>query len=559
MRAVARIAAGALAIALSSCAAPQSALSPAGAPASAGFAAARQGVVRMRILVPAAPRTPKFVSPSTQSLVYVVSQEGTPVEGGSGYANLTPSSPECADTAQGLVCTVDIPVAVLASGLYDFALAMYDQEQHGSTTTAPCTPPSTSGCSGSLLSQSIAPAVLEAGRLNNLTFTLGGIPQSLVVLPLSRSYLRREPHSALDLRLWGERPEEFAVQALDADGNAIIGSGAPRYGVTSAASSKLIVTPPPSTLSNVFTMQAVTTGQPPVVQPGVVALTYTATPSRQSQAVPLVEQGRVTIAHRILYATLSPSAARTLAFYDGNTTPSASIVLRPGQLSAATGVAVEPESDLVYVADPTEVALCRPRSTNYSCTANVAKLRLPLGIAIGRSDVLYVVEHGLLVSEVLRCPPAGAALRSCSRLLRGNHPFAAAVGADGTLYVTDSSRNVVTECPANASRARDCTSVGTVRHPTGIAVDDKGMVYVASARDGTVTRCERDGRCKTLLYGLRRPGGIAVDGAGTLYVADTGAHTVLTCPFGGACRPGIYTGLFTPPAFVAAVPSALEK
>ena len=133
-----------------------------------------------------------------------------------------------------------------------------------------------------------------------------------------------------------------------------------------------------------------------------------------------------------------------------------------------------------------------------------------------------------------------------------NYPFAAAVGSNGNVYISDQGN----------SRIRMVTPAGTIttvagngtagylgdggpatsaelNNPGGVAVDSAGNLYIADTLNHVVRKVTSSGTITTVAgnnglgfgYGgdfgpanmaqLADPSGVAVDSAGNLYIADT--------------------------------------
>jgi hypothetical protein len=561
-----RVAALLLAFALASCAAKDGAtpLVPSSASGQNGalaFAGAQKTDVVLRIVVPRPARPPRgrYISPSTQSLVFVVTQNDAPIKGGSGYANLTPESPQCrgGSGSTPLICTVNIPLIVAGSGNFTFAIATFDAVQSGPATQAPCALPDTHGCAGALLSANVVVEMLTQGIVNTVGFTLGGVPASLVVTPVSPGYLRGGG-SPPKLDIWGRDAQEAIVQALDADGSAIVGPGAPSYSVASENPSQLTARTVPSKAPNIVALQAVTSGYPPVVSPGIVVLDVAVTPAAGggitvSFGVP------VTIAHSIVYVSTPLNGVN--GYYDGNTQPSA----RLNQLLwiDLQGIAVGRNGE-IYFANPAggDVIECPSGSTSSrGCRRAFKGLGVDVtGLAIDTHGNLSIAN----ASRVYKCPPGSSSLRACSALAFDD-ANGIAIGANDNLSIVSSQSNArgngVWSCPRGATNQRQCTrtTVSAMKPVSfGVAVETlAGYVSSFSAVGrGSVLKCTPGWTKCSLSYAGDKPRGIALDANGALYVADGGAGKIEMCPptILNSCRPLIS---LRHPAFVTVVPGPL--
>ncbi|HXW76375.1 MAG TPA: hypothetical protein VEJ20_03105, partial [Candidatus Eremiobacteraceae bacterium] len=136
-------------------------------------------------------RRPLYVSPSTQS-ISISANGGTPT-----VANLTSSSPNCTPATEStpLTCTVSAAEPI---GTDTFTLITYDQ----------------TGATGNELSMATVSATIVAGQANSVSVALNGIISSIALSLADPNPPIGEP-TAIPL----------AVDAMDADGNIIVGPG----------------------------------------------------------------------------------------------------------------------------------------------------------------------------------------------------------------------------------------------------------------------------------------------------------------------------------------------
>ncbi|MBV8434878.1 MAG: hypothetical protein JO029_11420 [Candidatus Eremiobacteraeota bacterium] len=187
----------------------------------------------LRILIPRHRKRGHFLSPATQSIAVTVTQNGT-----ARHFNfdLTPATnPHC--TPQG--CTI---VLLLPSGSATFSFATYDGLLDGSGNPT----------GNELSANQSVPEKIVAGRPNTIGVTLDAIPASMLML-------------APDGELTGSAANGFSISkcftriavtvvALDADGNVIIGAGAPAASLLSSNPSLVAVASPSPSSPNAFTL-----------------------------------------------------------------------------------------------------------------------------------------------------------------------------------------------------------------------------------------------------------------------------------------------------------------
>ena len=142
-------------------------------------------------------RRPAYVSPSSAQLVVAVNG------GPSTTYGLTATSPGCSVVATNTTCTFTIPAA---AGDDTLALSIED-------------------ATGTVLSHNVVSAKLAPGVATPVNVTLAGIPASVIVAPGVNSGIEDGPTPAYHVPGLAQRPVE--LEALDADGNIIIGPGSP--------------------------------------------------------------------------------------------------------------------------------------------------------------------------------------------------------------------------------------------------------------------------------------------------------------------------------------------
>jgi hypothetical protein len=216
-----------------------------GVPATiAPTAANAHTMVTFTIAVP--PKTtssktrPAYVSPATQSMTISVLQGSTSVV--SETVGLTANSTGCTSSLAGVTCTLQL---ALSPGSYTASITTYD----GTNAT------------GNALStaQDVAFTV-TAGQNNLVPISLSGIPASVAVTALSSTSVN--------------------VVAKDADGNYIVGSGAPVYTATKTSGSTVVtINQPTTTQPNIISFVVPS----PAPSPGIETIGVTASfPSGQT-------------------------------------------------------------------------------------------------------------------------------------------------------------------------------------------------------------------------------------------------------------------------------------
>lgn len=238
---------------LSACSSPPGNLSVVPAPDS--YSAKKSASAYFVITIPHRSSSgvrPHYVSPATKSISMVVSTlSGKIVLTKS--ADLTPKSPGCGKVSAGVRCTIDgisLPVGSYAANITAFSRT---KER------------------GTVLSHvQHVPFTLKGSAPHKIAFTMNGVPTSINIVPAS-SAVRGSVLKGFTIGaggVWGS-VQTFLISPLDADGDAIIGDGAPKLSVASSNSAFTVFQP-------VAPQESFFVIPPPNAQSGSTQLTITA-------------------------------------------------------------------------------------------------------------------------------------------------------------------------------------------------------------------------------------------------------------------------------------------
>lgn len=230
--------------------------------------------------------------------------------------NLTSGSPGCTTAAPLLVCNVDLslpPGALVAS------FTTYDR---------------TNGSGNALSQAQNLPLTIVEGQPNVIPLILGGLPASLRV---SAAGGTAGGQSGLGFTVAGNGTGTLTITAVDADGNAIIGAGAPVVqNVASDAPAQITA----SAAANAVTVTA-------LANPAIAHVSLDVAPAAETGASTLSTS--FTVQTRGL-GRIYVVGGSSVSVYDATGTqfhPSGSF----GGLQAAAGIAYNSSNGLVYVAD----------------------------------------------------------------------------------------------------------------------------------------------------------------------------------------------------------------
>lgn len=278
---------------------------------------------------------PRFVSPNTKSIAIAI-DGGAPV-----VTNLMPSSPACANysTRSYTQCQIFVTTTV---GSHTFSLRAYDALDG----------------SGNLLSANTSvPVTVNAGPNPPVSIVLGGVAASLeFLLPGS------VPASPTENDVYGDITFSVSVYPLDADGNMILGAGAPTVSMT-----------PPPGADIALTQVSASTWE--------IASSYQSTnpltPNSWSivpQATPVPNSGGTTVSLPVPFSLYQPwlyvtnhsgvpgsSANEAVGTMDENgnaKTPILSSGTAFSHVPSPTGIAYDPSNTWPYIADYAGNTVC---------------------------------------------------------------------------------------------------------------------------------------------------------------------------------------------------------
>lgn len=262
-------------------------------PASGSPAATKKATVTFKVVVPKKTATvsrPAYVSPATQSMTIKVLQGSSTVI--SQIMALTASSPDCSSSLASVTCTLSL---TLNPGSYTASITTYDGANGG----------------GNALSTAQSVAFTVVADENNLVpLSLSGIPTNLLVT--------------------AESATSINVVAEDADGNFIVGSGAPVYTATKTAGSSVATINQPTTAQpNVISFSVPS----PVPSPGSETIGITASfPTGETNAC--TQSGATCTASTSL--TVSYGQMLLVANYSGSNILGFPLPLANGEAPAVT-------------------------------------------------------------------------------------------------------------------------------------------------------------------------------------------------------------------------------
>lgn len=505
-----------------------------------GAAAGKHGSAIFAIRVPEKAkrhgRSGRFVSPSTLSMN--VNLNGPTLV--NQNVSLVPGSPNCVPTLGAHVCSYAFD---LAPGSYTASLTAYDNP--------------TPGLGNVLSITSNVAFSIVAGAVNAVHLTLAGVPAQIVVRPATRS-------SAVGvlgtIDLFGTAAHAISVQAIDADGNQIVGPGAPKFTIaqTGGALPLTVATPAPAT-PNQFGVTP-----PASYAAGSATLTVTASFAGQPTNACLAASAActATVAFDMMPLVAAVSNNKATIYEGGLLNAYATVTLDVNQPSA---LAFDPAGDLV-------VASCLRGCGNGSSLDSVNVYAppyngLPVQITSGVSgpvSLAFDASGDLFVGNCGSCnlggtdgvaeykPPFTSASSPAVLTTSGvADPRALALDASNDLFVlncfscTSGGADAVTEyaSPYGGSAAATIAS-GQLNSPNALALDSSADVFVSSFNNNTIYEYAPPYTIlkAAITTGVNSPSSIALDAAGDLFVGENGGNNKVqqyTPPFSALSAPAL--------------------
>ena len=448
---------------------------PSGALQAAGH---DRSAVRFTIAIPKATgtastqRRPRYVSPATASMTVnvVTDPGGTSVV--SETVALTTTSSGCSSTLASTLCTLTI---ALAPGSYDASISTADASD-------------TELSAGQLVDFTIV-----QGQTNTVALTLSGIPAALQVFG---GALAVYGSRSTGFTLYGIAAQPLVVEALDADGNVIVGPGSPTFAVASVSGSGFTIANPTTSSPNRVTLT------PPGTNGTTEAFSLTAA----------YGDGTCALSGAVCSATFSvKNDVQTL------------FVANHGQDTVM-------EYAAPYTGTPTTIS-------NGVVVADA--------LAMNAAGDLFVANYEAGVTEY--APPYTGAPTTISSGV--NEADALTLDAAGDLFVANYGANTVTEYAPPYTGGPTTISNG-VLEPRALALDGAGDLFVANGYGNTVTvyASPYAGSPTTISSGIDDPFSLALNGAGDLFVANVFAAVTEYAPAYTALTTTISTGVSQPDA-----------
>jgi sugar lactone lactonase YvrE len=327
--------------------------------------------------------------------------------------------------------------------------------------------------------------------------TLAGVPASVAIAPGTGATIEASASPAYHVPGLFSQPIE--AEALDADGNVIIGPGAPKLSApTVSGSTNVTVVSANGNDSNAYILKA--TGP---------AGGQTISVSSSAQGIALNDgttsapvSGSQNFTYTPAVVTVAGRLITVFSVETGN--PIAQMNVCAGACSTTFGTAVTADSrgDL-YVAVTSIAGISQTRVVNVYSTGSqfpTSQLGTSNGVTgaialnVDKNDMLYVLNAGTGFGFGHHPPSiteyASGATTPTHSISGGStglsSPSGIAVDSTGNVYEADGSGFVNVYAPGNQTAPQQTLSDPQLATPNGIAIDNAGALYVSDSTNGYI-------------------------------------------------------------------------
>ena len=470
-------------------------------------------------------RRAHFVSPATSALQVSI-DNGTPT-----IFNISLSSSLCwAAGAGAIACTIAITTT---SGPHHFTFIALDS-------------------SNNKLSAALnVPFTVPAGVPSvTIPVTLGGIPAGITILPPNAPQVTGTAFNGFTV--YGTLPQAFSAIALDADGNYMLGPGAPVPVMTMAPGIHATLSVPPSASPNQYTLTSSYVPKDPSV-PSTFTLTAVIPANPYTgQTVPVTAGVNFSLYTPWIFVTNNATGKVTAYDEQGN---QKSLGTGFAGTIHPVGIAYDSHDNVMLISDTTGQSL-RVYSVLGGARATTGMPTPAPGAAFG---LAYDSQTSLTYAAL---NSAGTIVPYDANLTPGVLPYSPTIPGpiclaydptDSLLFVTSfaGTRHAINAMNANGMVL--ATTFNPVNQPFAVAYDDPdGLVLATDLGDRTVRAWTAAGALvPTAFPTIPAPGGILYDPHdGIVYVSDISTNTISAFdPLGGSIPlSGAFANLSTPTA-----------
>jgi streptogramin lyase len=472
----------------------------------------------------------------------------------------------CKSKLMTLACTLVIPhlkACPAKKACYTASVATYDAFDSASNKIPP-------GAHELSAEQKFSFRIAQ-GRSNVIPIVLQGIPSSVAFLPRADTTLSGTQDSGFVEPKCSASAQSVTVLGIDADGNYILGAGAPKAALASDDAAQLSVSPPVSSAPNTFTLVPPSS---PAYAFGnhTTHLTATVKPGAKSGAksvgtvVDVTYSGDICgILTEFTIPTSGSEPHGISAGADGNVwfaeeaankigriTPAGSITEFPIPTAASRPfyIAQGPDGNVWFTELATQ-KIGKMTTAGSAVDYPISPLSDPVGIAPGPDHNMWFAESG--TDMIGKITTSGSV--SEYPVTSGSHPTFISAGPDGNMWFDEYVANRIGRITTLGSVA-EYTTLTSSSGPSGIATGPDGGMWFAECASNKIGRIETSGVVTSEFplpeagsgpgfltrgpdnglwfteFNGNRIGGITVGGAFTEYAVPTGAAEPLVIATG---------------------------
>ena len=502
---------------------------PSRSSAAVGHAKQGTGKLALRVTLHKRKRSPdgkrpRYLSPATQAIVLAIAGP----TGVNETAGLQPGDSGCTSNVLDVTCTIVVPglqPCDSSTPCYTATFATYDAV---AGCPGACSVPA--GANELSSNQNVAFNV-AAGITNSVGVTLDGIPTSLVLVPFDGAF-NGSTLSGFTTSKCASVVAHVGVYGLDADGDVILGPGAPVPSLSTSDSAHLaiVATPAPAT-PNTFGLYV-----PAIPQAkSSLHLTATVTPLAGANASPVNQK---------IYVTFDSAICGFVTSFSNGMTPKAD------PYDIATG-----KDGNLWFTEATigRIGKITTGGTITEYSQGISNTSYPFGITAGPDgNMWFALFSG---GEVGRITPAGSIEAWASGISPLAEPNYIAAGADGNLWFTQiDTANVGRITPAGSITEFPLTGNAGSEH---IAPGPDGSLWFAQHDSQEIGHVTPDGTVTYFSVPGAQPSGITQGPDGNVWFTDCAGKIGRITPLGSVTEWPLPAQASQPRSIVVGPDSAL--
>ncbi len=372
----------------------------------------------------------------------------------------------CKRTARGFECTEDVSLKPCSSkaNCYKGAIATFDSVSCKHST---CSIPA--GAHELSVNQDIGFSV--GSGVSALRFVLDGVPASVALQPSTSSALVENSPNSFAISKCITTPQTVSVVGVDADGNDIVGAGAPTSPKLKSNDATHLGVAGPAPGSNTFELVPASS-----LQSATIPNAWTVVPLTAS-VKPLKHSG-----------VLQPVNSQSDVTFNGDVCGVISEYPVPTSSSQPAGIAAGPDGALWFSERGGNKIGRITTDGTITETAVPTGGSQPLGIAEGPDQAMWFAESsGNQIGRIT----TGGSISETMIPTAGSNPFAIAAGSDNALWFTESGANKIGRISTSGMITE--TNIPANVSAQGIAAGSDGAMWFVECKGNEIGRITTSG------------------------------------------------------------------